>query len=281
MKLHFVKMHALGNDFLIVDTGEASNAQAAVPDADTIRRLADRRTGVGFDQLLWIEPSREPGQVAYYRIFNADGGEVEQCGNGARCVAAVVARRLGGAAAEVLQLGSPAGPVEARIVAGGQVEIRMQTPRFEPADVPFDAPREQARYPLSLHGEEVLASVLSIGNPHCVIHVPDIDTADVSRLGPLIESLERFPERVNVEFLEIVDRTHCRLRVHERGVGETRACGTGACAAVVAGRRLDWFDETVNVELPGGTLVVNWRGPGAPVSLSGPATTSFEGTLTL
>jgi len=271
MRLDFTKMHGLGNDFIVFDA-----TPGRVPGAEVLRRLADRYTGIGFDQALVLEPARRAGTLAYYRIFNADGGEVEQCGNGARCVAALVARRAGLGAGELV-LDSPAGPVRARTRADGLVSVAMGVPDFAPAALPFEAPAEAPAYALDVDGEALEIGAVSIGNPHAVLRVERVADAAVDRLGPRVENHPRFPRRTNVEFLEIVDRRHVRLRVHERGVGETRACGTGACGAVAVGRRRGWLDADVAVDVPGGRLRVEWPGTGEPIWLTGPTATVFEG----
>jgi diaminopimelate epimerase len=272
MRLSFRKMHGTGNDFLLVDQRQGAQEP---PPRETVRRLADRRTGVGFDQLMWIDPPRDAETVAYYRVFNADGSEVEQCGNGVRCVALVVSEDAG---AE-FTLGSPAGRVPVRILGENSVAVSMGKPEFEPASIPFDAEERAVTYSLDAGGEILRISALSMGNPHCVLQVPRVADADVETLGPLIETHERFPNRTNVGFMATRSPGRIDLRVHERGVGETLACGTGACAAVVAGRLLDQLDQEVEVHLPGGQLMVSWRGESAAVWLSGNAELTYEGIL--
>jgi diaminopimelate epimerase len=269
-------MHGAGNDFLVVDQRKG---EQEIPAAEDIRRLADRRTGVGFDQLMWIGPPRDADSLAYYRVFNADGSEVEQCGNGVRCVAWVISRDPG--QKSDFTLGSPAGPVPVRILGENSVAVCMGQPELEPAKVPFIADERAAVYPLQAGGDALSVSVLSMGNPHCVLEVDRIDEADIQTLGPLIETHKRFPRHTNVGFMAIRNRSQIDLRVHERGVGETMACGTGACAAVVAGRILDKLDEDVEVSLPGGQLMVSWPGKSAAVWLSGNAELSYEGILDL
>lgn len=269
--LPFTKMHALGNDFVVI----RAPAGAPLPAPARIRALADRRTGIGFDQLLWLEPARDPATAVYYRIFNTDGNEAEQCGNGARCIASLVA---GGQPGDLL-LESPAGRVAARVLPDGQVSIDMGEPEFRPERVPFIADQQQPRYALEAAGERVQAGVVSMGNPHAVLLVDDVASAPVARLGPLLERHGRFPNRANIGFLEVVDRRHVRLRVFERGVGETRACGTGACAAVAVGRSLGLLDEEVEVSLPGGRLGIHWPGPGHTLRMTGEAITVFQGTI--
>jgi diaminopimelate epimerase len=274
MRLAFTKMHGLGNDFIVFE----ARAATALPSPGTLRRLADRRTGIGFDQALVLEPPRRAGSDVYYRIFNADGSEVEQCGNGARCIARLVASRRG----EVdrpLQLDSPGGIVQARLRPDGLVAVAMGVPDFAPASLPFDAPSAAEFYHLDTEAGPVEFSAVSIGNPHAVIRVRNVQEAPVDSVGPAVENHRRFPRRVNVGFLEIVTPDHVRLRVFERGVGETQACGTGACAAVAVGRRHGPLAEEVNVDVPGGRLIVRWPGPGEPIWLTGPAETAFEGQV--
>jgi diaminopimelate epimerase len=226
---------------------------------------------------MWITAARDRGHDAGYRIFNADGSEVGQCGNGVRCVAWMLARESG--EREALQLESPAGIIAARIETDGRITVSMGAPEFEPSRVPFIADARADRYLLSVDGADYDVSVLSMGNPHCVMQVADTNTADVARLGPLVERHERFPERANAGFMAIRGRKAIDLRVYERGVGETPACGTGACAAVVAGQRLGLLDDTVTVSLPGGQLVVSWRGDAEPVWLTGNAELISEGQI--
>ena len=276
MRIAFTKMHALGNDFAVFD---APDGQAPLA-AGQLRSLADRHTGIGFDQALVLEPPRRAATDVFYRIFNADGREVEQCGNGARCIAALLAAR-GAARSGALMLDSPAGRIEARVHPGGQVSVNMGPVRFDPAALPFEAPLEADQYPLEVDGDTVQIGAVSIGNPHAVLTVESVETAPVARLGPALEQHPRFPNRVNVGFMEVRDRTHVRLRVYERGVGETLACGTGACAAVAVGRRWGLLDPEVRVSARGGELAVRWGGPGEPIWLSGPAQFAFQGHIDL
>ncbi len=274
MRLAFTKMHGLGNDFIVFEAHSAT----ALPTPGDLRRLSDRRTGIGFDQALVLEQPRRAGTDVYYRIFNADGSEVEQCGNGARCIARLVASRRG----EVdrpLQLDSPGGIVQARLRPDGLVAVAMGVPDFAPASLPFDAAAAAEFYHLDTAAGPVEFSAVSIGNPHAVIRVRNVQEAPVDSVGPAVENHPRFPRRVNVGFLEIVTPDHVRLRVFERGVGETQACGTGACAAVAVGRRHGPLAEEVNVDVPGGRLIVRWPGPGEPIWLTGPAETAFEGQV--
>jgi diaminopimelate epimerase len=272
MRLAFTKMHGLGNDFIVFD----SRGPDQLPSPMTLRRLADRRTGIGFDQALVLEPPRRDGTDVYYRIFNADGSEVEQCGNGARCIARLVATRSS-RQDQPLLMDSPGGAVEARLRRDGLVSVAMGVPDFAPAALPFLADREEPSYRIDLPGGPVDFGAVSIGNPHAVIRVRSVDDAPVDSVGPAMENHARFPRRVNVGFLEIVAPDHVRLRVFERGVGETQACGTGACAAVAVARRHGPLAEEVRVDLPGGRLTVQWPGPGQQIWLTGPAETAFEG----
>jgi diaminopimelate epimerase len=272
MRLDFTKMHGLGNDFIVFDAPRPGE----VPPAEALRRLADRRTGIGFDQALVLEPPRRAGTDVYYRIFNADGSEVEQCGNGARCIARLVASRAA-VRDRPLVMDSPGGIVNARLRPDGLVSVAMGVPDFDPRALPFEAEREAPSYHLELPGGRVEFGAVSIGNPHAVIRVRSVGDAPVDTVGPAVENHPRFPRRVNVGFLEIAAPDHVRLRVFERGVGETQACGTGACAAVAVGRRHGPLAEEVRVDVPGGRLIVQWPGPGEPIWLTGPAETAFEG----
>jgi diaminopimelate epimerase len=271
MRIEFIKMHGLGNDFAVFDA-----AAAAALDGALVRRLADRHTGIGFDQALLLEAPRRADTAVFYRIFNADGVEVEQCGNGVRCIAALLAAR-GLARSGALTMDSPAGLIRARTLEGGLVSVDMGPVRFEPRSLPFDAQAEAQRYPLEVAGGSVEIGAVSIGNPHAVLAVESVETAAVERLGPAIERHPRFPRRVNAGFMQIIDRSHIRLRVYERGAGETLACGTGACAAVAVGRRWGELDREVHVSVRGGELRVNWNGPGENIWLTGPAQVSFAG----
>jgi diaminopimelate epimerase len=250
-------------------------ADESVLQPDRLRALADRRTGIGFDQALVLAKPRHADSAVFYRIFNADGDEVEQCGNGARCIAALLHHR-GAVRNGALTLDSPAGLVRARI-AGGEVSVDMGVPDFEPRSLPFEAPREADSYPLVVAGHTLEIAAVSIGNPHAVLTVAAVEAAPVDTLGPQIERHPRFPRRVNAGFLQIVDRAQVLLRVWERGAGETLACGTGACAAVAVGRRRGLLDGEVRVGVRGGELRVNWAGPGENIWLTGPTEISFEG----
>jgi diaminopimelate epimerase len=274
MQLEFTKMHGAGNDVIVFDAPR----DGRLPTAEQWRALSDRHKGIGFDQAMVLEPPRRAGTQAYYRIFNADGGEVEQCGNGVRCVAAYLLRRGEAGNGEVV-LDSPAGLIHVRIHDESLVSVDMGTPNFDPKALPFEASAESHVYPLAVAGTEVEIGAVSMGNPHAVLTVSSVASAPVDRLGPAIEKHPRFPRRVNVGFMEIVDRAHIRLRVFERGAGETLACGTGACAAVAVGRRHGRLDSTVEVALPGGTLEITWNGPGEHIWMKGPAAVSFTGRV--
>ena len=276
MNLRFTKMHGLGNDFVVID---AINQQVALSD-DQYRFIADRRFGIGCDQILLVEPPRLDGTDFHYRIVNADGSEVEACGNGARCFARFV-REKGLSDKDVIAVGTAAGPIVLKHLEGGLVEVNMGVPELEPRLIPFDAPQRALTYPLEVEGVTHQISAVSMGNPHAVLRVSSTDQAPVARLGPLIERHARFPKRVNVGFMQIEDRGHIRLRVYERGTGETLACGTGACAAVVAGRLLGQLDPQVRVRLTGGELVIEWQAEGQPVVMRGTADTVYEGTIEL
>ncbi len=272
MWIDFTKMHGVGNDFVVFDTPPGG----ALPSPEQLRRLADRHTGIGFDQALVLEAPRRADTAVFYRIFNSDGAEVEQCGNGARCIAALLNRRSG-ANGKAITMDSPGGLIRARIQGINLVSVDMGVPNFAPPSLPFDAAGEERTYSLEVGAETVEIGAVSMGNPHAVLLVDSIDTAPVERLGPAIEHHPRFPKRVNVGFMQILDRSHIRLRVYERGAGETLACGTGACAAVALGRRLGHLDSDVHVSVRGGELRVNWEAEGANIWLTGPAEVSFEG----
>jgi diaminopimelate epimerase len=272
MRLDFTKMHGVGNDFVVFDAPPGQ----PVLTADQFQRLADRHTGIGFDQALVLEPPRRPDTVVFYRIFNSDGAEVEQCGNGARCIAALLHRR-GQAPTGAVTLDSPAGLIHARILRGNVVSVDMGVPSFDPRSLPFDAPDEIDPYALEVAGQALTIGAVSMGNPHAVLEVDSVDRAPVETLGPAIEGHSRFPRRVNAGFMEIVDAGHIRLRVYERGAGETLACGTGACAAVAVGRHRGLLNPEVRVRVRGGELRVNWGGSGEHIWLTGPAEVAFEG----
>ncbi|HEX7047434.1 MAG TPA: diaminopimelate epimerase [Gammaproteobacteria bacterium] len=275
MPITFTKMHGAGNDFVVVDATVAPFDLAR----QQRRQIADRRFGVGCDQLLVVEPARGGGEDFSWRIYNADGGEVEQCGNGARCVARFIHDKNLSRKTR-LRLGSLGGIVQAELLEDG-VRVNMGAPAFAPDEIPFTADAEALTYAIDLEGESLDVGVVSMGNPHAVLTVSDVGTTPVADLGEMLESHSRFPERANVGFMQRLDASHVKLRVFERGVGETQACGTGACAAVVWGILAGQLDQDVEVQLPGGALMVSWRGRGEPVFLAGPAVTVFEGTFLL
>lgn len=276
MRVKFTKMHGLGNDFVVFD---AINQQIDL-DNDQCRALANRRFGIGCDQVLLVEPAHTADADFHYRIFNADGGEVEQCGNGARCFARFVHDK-GLTDKREIRVETLGGLIVLRLQDDGQVVVNMGVPRFTPADIPFEADEELLSYTLEAGGIESKISVVSMGNPHAVQLVSDIDSAPVAELGPLIEAHARFPDRVNAGYMQVLDRGRVAVRVYERGAGETLACGTGACAAVVVGRRLGQLDASVRVQLRGGELSVDWQGEGEPVWMTGPVASVFEGEIDL
>jgi diaminopimelate epimerase len=276
MRIEFLKMQGLGNDFLVFDAPAAA-ADSRI-DPNVLRALADRHTGVGFDQALMLETPRDASSRVFYRIFNADGTEVEQCGNGARCIAALLYERAPQLGRDV-RMGSPGGTVHARVREDGLVAVDMGTPNFAPSALPMEFAHEQLSYSLELQSAEFEIGAVSIGNPHAVLSVPDVTTAKVAQLGGEIERHPRFPRRANAGFMQIVSRGHILLRVFELGVGETLACGTGACAAVAVGRRWGLLDTQVRVDLPGGSAWVQWAGFDQHVWLTGPATPVFTGSI--
>lgn len=272
--LRFTKMHGLGNDFVVVD---AIN-QRFSPTVEGVRALADRHRGIGFDQLLLVERAQDDKADFRYRIFNADGGEVEQCGNGARCFARFVVNQ-GLAPGPEMRVETLGGTMHMRIEPDGQVSVDMGVPKFEPSDIPFEASRRAHRYMLEVAGNRYEIGAVSMGNPHAVLRVDDVAKAPVETLGPLIESHPRFPQKVNVGFMQVVSGRHIRLRVYERGVGETQACGSGACAAVAIGRDSHGLEERVVVDLAGGELMISWEGEGSSLKMTGPATTVYQGRI--
>jgi diaminopimelate epimerase len=276
MRLKFAKMHGLGNDFVVFDATRAPLELSR----EQLRRISDRHFGVGCDQILLVERPREPDTDFYYRIFNADGGEVEQCGNGARCFARYV-REHGLTGKGEIRVGTLGGVIVPRLEADGQVTVDMGVPEFEPSRIPFQAERRAPTYLLDVSGRQVEISALSVGNPHAVQVVADVERAPVQSEGAAIELHARFPQRVNAGYMQVVNRGHIRLRVFERGAGETLACGTGACAAVVAGIQRGLLDRRVTVTTRGGDLGILWEGEGRPVLMTGPAVTVFEGELEL
>ena len=267
-------MEGAGNDFVVVDATREPLQLAP----EQIRRLADRHFGVGFDQMLVIERPRSGATDFYYRIFNADGGEVAQCGNGARCFVRYVHDR-GLTPKRIIRVETASGVIEPRLESDGQVTVDMGVPQFEPARIPFVAPARQPTYRLEVSGREIEIAVVSMGNPHAVQVVADAGAAPVQTEGPDIERHPRFPQRVNAGYMQVVDRRQIRLRVWERGAGETLACGTGACAAVVTGIARGLLDSPVRVQAPGGNLEIAWAGEGEHVYMTGPARTVFEGEI--
>ena len=274
MLLKFTKMHGAGNDFVVVDM----ISQRCKLRPRDIRMLADRHFGIGCDQVLLVEPPGDPDVDFRYRIFNADGTEVEQCGNGARCFARFV-REKKLTSKSVINVETAAGVIQLRVRNRQQVEVSMGTPHFEPGEIPFTASRRAPSYSLQVDGRTLEIGALSMGNPHAVLRVDDVDTAELERLGPLVESHPDFPRKANVGFMQVVSEKEIRLRVFERGVGETLACGTGACAAVVYGIMRGWLRDTVTVNLPGGKLSISWAGDSQPVIMTGPTAVVFEGTI--
>lgn len=276
MKVAFTKMQGLGNDFMVIDARE----QPLALDAGLIQTLADRRVGVGFDQLLVIDRPKDGVNAARFRIYNADGGEVEQCGNGARCVSRFLVEN-GRVKGRTFTLETVGGELRADVEDVNNVRVDMGVPILEPARIPFTARERALTYELEVDGRNYEIGAVSMGNPHAILDVPDVDIAPLAELGPKIERHPRFPRRTNVGFAQWLDRTHMRLRVFERGTGETLACGTGACAAVTWGRLAGWLDETVDVVLRGGHLMISWQGEGQPVWMSGPANRVYDGTINL
>ncbi len=285
MLLRFTKMHGLGNDFVVIDA--VSQSVKITP--ELARKLGDRRFGVGCDQILVVEPPEQAEVDFRYRIFNQDGSEVEQCGNGARCFAKFVRdRRLTGKS--TIRVETASGIIELQVQSDHQVRVNMGIPELEPSQIPFIAEIKAIAYPIEVaisandganNTKTLMISAVSMGNPHAVLQVEDTETAPVELLGPLLEQHARFPQQVNAGFMQIVSRNELNLRVYERGAGETLACGTGACAAVVAGQLQDLLDSPVTVNLPGGSLVIEWPGEGQSVIMTGPATTVFHGRIKL
>ncbi|MDH4764558.1 MULTISPECIES: diaminopimelate epimerase [Pseudomonas] len=274
MQLRFTKMHGLGNDFMVLDL----ISQHAHIQPKHVRLWGDRKTGVGFDQLLIVETPSTPDVDFRYRIFNADGSEVEQCGNGARCFARFVFdKRL--TVKKQIRVETKNGIIELHLKGDGMVRVDMGAPRLQAAEIPFIAEAETLSHAIQVEGETVELAVVSMGNPHGVLRVADVDQAPVLTLGPKLECHPRFPQKANIGFLQIIDAQRARLRVWERGVGETRACGTGACAAAVAGIRQGWLKSPVSIELPGGLLNIEWDGVGQSVLMTGPATRVYEGQV--
>ncbi|MGF6391803.1 diaminopimelate epimerase [Pseudomonas plecoglossicida] len=276
MLLRFTKMHGLGNDFMVLDLV----SQHAHIQPKHAKQWGDRHTGIGFDQLLIVEAPNNPEVDFRYRIFNADGSEVEQCGNGARCFARfVLDKRL--TAKKRIRVETKSGIIVLDVQNDGQVSVDMGPPRFVPGEIPFVADEQALSYPLEVDGQVHSIAAVSMGNPHAVLRVDDVRTAPVHTLGPKIEHHPRFPQRVNAGFIQVIDRHRANLRVWERGAGETQACGTGACAAAVAAISQGWMDSPVSLDLPGGRLNIEWAGPGKPVLMTGPAVRVYEGQVRL
>lgn len=276
MKLRFTKMQGAGNDFVVID---ATRAPVHLTQAQ-IQHIANRYFGVGCDQLLMVENTSTPDVDFRYRIFNADGGEVEQCGNGARCFVRFVVEK-GLTDKREIKVETASGVISLSLQDDGQVTVNMGAPRFVPAQIPFEASEQSTAYALPLQKETVTVSAVSMGNPHAVMLVDNVHTADVGGLGPQIESHPRFPQRVNAGFMQILNAHEINLRVYERGSGETLACGTGACAAAVSGMQLGVLQTPVKVHTRGGILTITWQGDQAPVMMTGPADIVFEGEIQL
>ena len=276
MQVQFSKMHGLGNDFMVID----NVTQNVFFSKEKIQQLANRNFGIGFDQLLMVEPPYDPEQDFHYRIFNADGSEVEQCGNGARCFARFV-KQKGLINRNKIVVSTKAGKMVLYLEKDGQVTVNMGKPDFVPANIPLKANKQENTYILRLDDKTLFCGAVSMGNPHCVIEVENVDTADVLDIGPLVESHERFPERVNVGFMQIINESHIRLRVFERGSGETLTCGSGACAAVAIGQLQGKLSKDVRVDLPGGTLRIRWPGPDSVLKMTGPAEHVYDGQINL
>ncbi len=276
MSLKFTKMHGAGNDFVVLDGIRQSLALSP----EMLRLIADRHFGIGCDQILLVEKSQRHDADFRYRIFNADGGEVEQCGNGARCFVRFVHEKKLTSKKEIV-VETKSGLISPKLEDDGRVTVNMGAPVFDAARIPFVSDSDAVTQTLDVAGSTVQITAVSMGNPHAVQIVADVDSAPVDQQGPLIENHARFPKRVNAGFMQVLDRTHIKLRVFERGAGETLSCGTGACAAVVAGIRRELLDETVHVATRGGALTITWAGEGNPVLMTGPAITVFEGEINL
>ncbi|QLD33918.1 diaminopimelate epimerase [Mannheimia varigena] len=274
--MQFSKMHGLGNDFVVVD-GVTQNVYLT---EEMIRTLSDRHRGIGFDQLLLVEPPYDPELDFHYRIFNADGSEVSQCGNGARCFARFVTLK-GLTSKKDIYVSTAKGKMVLTVQDDDKVRVNMGEPIWEPAQIPFTANKFEKNYILRTDLQTVLCGVVSMGNPHCVLQVDDVKTAPVNELGPLLESHERFPERANISFMQVVNRSHVKLRVYERGAGETQACGSGACGTVAVGIMQGLLDNKVQVDLPGGSLIIEWQGVGHPLYMTGDATHIYDGFIKL
>lgn len=276
MLVHFSKMHGLGNDFVVIDN--VTNDYPISP--EWIKRVSDRNFGIGFDQMLVVEPPYDPDIDFHYRIFNADGSEVEQCGNGARCFARFV-RMKGLINKTKIRVSTKRAKITLFIEKDGNVTVNMGIPTLEPRKIPFSAQKQEATYLLMTESHTWFPGVVSMGNPHCVLTIDDINDIPITQLGPALETHERFPEKANIGFMQIIADNHIKLRVWERGCGETLACGTGACAAVVVGQLQKKLAPVVRVELPGGELTIRWKGVGQPVKMTGPAQHVFDGQIQL
>ena len=274
--MQFSKMHGLGNDFMVID----GVTQSVFLTDELIRKLADRHRGVGFDQLLLVEAPYDPDLDFHYRIFNADGTEVSQCGNGARCFARFVSLK-GLTDKQDIKVSTANGKMVLSLQEDGQVRVNMGKPIWEPAKVPFIANKFEKNYLLRTELQTAICGVVAMGNPHAVLQVENVQTAPVNELGPLLENHERFPERANIGFMQVVNRHHIKLRVFERGAGETQACGSGACAAAAVGIMQGALDSPVRVDLPGGTLMIEWQGEGSPLYMTGDAEHVYDGFLKL
>lgn len=274
--MQFSKMHGLGNDFMVID----AVTQNVFLSAEMIQRLSDRHLGIGFDQLLLVEPPYDPDMDFHYRIFNADGSEVAQCGNGARCFMCFVHMK-GLTNKRDVRVSTSNGNMVLSLHDDGKVRVNMGEPQFEPSQVPFRAHRAEKTYIIRVAQQTILCGVVSMGNPHCIIRVDDVDKAPVTSLGALLESHERFPQRANISFMQIISRRHIRLRVFERGAGETMACGSGACGAVAVGIQQGLLTHQVQVDLPGGSLEIHWQGTGKPLYMTGSATHVYDGYIHL
>ncbi|MFT6988688.1 MAG: diaminopimelate epimerase [Paraglaciecola sp.] len=276
MQIQFSKMHGLGNDFVVID----NVTQNVFFSKEKIQQLSDRNFGIGFDQLLMVEPPYDPDQDFHYRIFNADGSEVSQCGNGARCFARFV-KMKGLTNRNKIVVSTKAGRMVLYLEKDGQVTVNMGVPEFEPSLVPIKANKREKVYILRAQEHTFFCGAVSMGNPHCVLLVDDVQTADVKTMGPLLEKHERFSEGANVGFMQIINHSHIKLRVFERGVGETLACGSGACAAVAVGQLQNRLSKDVRVDLPGGSLKIRWQGNDNVLKMTGAAEHIFDGYINL
>lgn len=276
MLLSFAKMHGLGNDFMLID----AVSQEVYVNHEQIKKLADRHRGVGFDQLLLIEPPSQPDVDFHYRIFNADGAEVEQCGNGARCLAKFV-RKMGLTWKLKLRVSTKRGIIHIKIMRNGLVNVDMGVPQLEPADIPLQCEQRELFYQTNINGSSYSFGAVSMGNPHCVLQVDDVDTTDVQNLGSQLTNHDLFPQGVNVGFMQKIAEDELKLRVYERGVGETQACGTAACAAAVIGRLQLQMQRRTRVYLPGGHLHIDWAGEGQVLRMMGPAEFVYQGYINL